>query len=187
MNFNFIDNIDIVSLKEKVLSSDSLWVKRPRVEKDPLNSVQRDTFLIPIKWEEKSMQTGIESLMDEKIFESLNISPFLEKLYQILNKTYGDGIAVRIMITKLPPDCKIYPHHDTGFSLKNAHRIHIPLQSHPSMIFNVDDEIISMKEGEIWEIDNTKLHSVENNSSIDRIHFIIDYQTIYLNIIKRKS
>ena len=187
MNFNFIDNIDIFLLKEKVLSSDSLWVKRPMVEKYPSNSVHRETFLIPIKWEEKSMQTGIESPLDEKIIESLGISSFLEKLYQILNKTYGDGIVVRIMITKLPANCEIYPHHDTGFSLKNAHRIHIPLQTHPSIIFNVDGEIISMKEGEIWEIDNTKLHSVENNSSIDRIHFIIDYQTIYLNIIKRKS
>lgn len=187
MNFNYIDNIDIISLKEKVLSSESLWTKRPKIVENPLINVQRETFLIPLKWQEKSMESGIESLMDEKIKESLDVSPFLEKLYQILHKTYGEGIAVRILITKLPANCKIYPHYDKGFSLKNAHRIHIPLQTHPSIIFNVDDEIISMKEGEIWEIDNTKLHSVENNSPIDRIHFIIDYQTSYLNIIKRKS
>ena len=32
-----------------------------------------------------------------------------------------------------------------------------------------------MREGEIWEINNQNLHSVDNNSNEDRIHFIIDY------------
>ena len=31
-----------------------------------------------------------------------------------------------------------------------------------------------MLEGECWEINNTRLHAVENNSKIDRIHLLID-------------
>jgi hypothetical protein len=31
-----------------------------------------------------------------------------------------------------------------------------------------------MKAGELWEINNHQLHSVENNGEEDRIHLIID-------------
>ena len=31
-----------------------------------------------------------------------------------------------------------------------------------------------MATGECWEINNTRLHSVENNSDIDRVHLLID-------------
>ena len=41
----------------------------------------------------------------------------------------------------------------------------------------VGDEIIQMKQGEIWEIDNAnKVHSVNNDGNTDRIHLLIDYQ-----------
>lgn len=33
-----------------------------------------------------------------------------------------------------------------------------------------------MKEGEIWEINNSVTHSVDNISDEDRVHFIIDYK-----------
>jgi len=32
-----------------------------------------------------------------------------------------------------------------------------------------------LKLGELWEIDNSKSHSVENNSNEYRIHLIVDY------------
>ena len=33
-----------------------------------------------------------------------------------------------------------------------------------------------MKEGDIWEINNSVTHSVQNKSDKDRIHLIIDYK-----------
>ena len=42
------------------------------------------------------------------------------------------------------------------------------------MWFFVDGEKKNLKTGEIWEIDNTKLHKVENLSNSDRVHLIVD-------------
>ena len=50
-------------------------------------------------------------------------------------------------------------------------------------IVKVGECLKYLKEGEIWEIDNTKEHSVTNNSNIDRIHLLIDYK-IYDKKIK---
>jgi hypothetical protein len=52
-------------------------------------------------------------------------------------------------------------------------------------IFEVDNEEINMKMGEIWEIDNfNKEHSVVNNGDMDRIHLIVDWEPIQIKKIQ---
>ena len=53
-------------------------------------------------------------------------------------------------------------------------RTHIPIITNSEVTFTVGGETKFLKEGEIWEINNTKEHSVDNNSDIDRIHLLID-------------
>ena len=40
--------------------------------------------------------------------------------------------------------------------------------------FYVNKERKVMKEGECWEINNKKIHAVENNSNEDRVHLLFD-------------
>jgi aspartyl/asparaginyl beta-hydroxylase (cupin superfamily) len=54
-------------------------------------------------------------------------------------------------------------------------RTHIPIITNSEVTFIVGGETKYLKEGEIWEIDNSKEHSVNNNSNVDRIHLIMDY------------
>ena len=67
------------------------------------------------------------------------------------------------------------PHVDTGEQLLKCKRHHIPIVTHPMVMFYVGGEQINMLEGDVWEINNSKLHQVKNYSNIDRIHIIIDW------------
>jgi aspartyl/asparaginyl beta-hydroxylase (cupin superfamily) len=61
-------------------------------------------------------------------------------------------------------------------SLEFCNRTHIPIKTNDNVLFTVAGETINMKEGEIWEFNNQKYHSVHNNGDEDRWHLIIDYQ-----------
>ncbi|MFB6456145.1 aspartyl/asparaginyl beta-hydroxylase domain-containing protein [Chitinophaga sp. Hz27] len=81
--------------------------------------------------------------------------------------------AVRLL--RLGKDAMIKPHRDldTGYKDGNV-RIHIPVITHPEVIFMLDDVRLEMKAGECWYADFTYLHSVVNNSPVDRVHLVID-------------
>lgn len=80
----------------------------------------------------------------------------------------------RVIITRLPPGKEITPHVDMGAPAEYYSRYHLAIQCLPGNIFKIDDEEVSFRTGEIWWIDNKKMHSVVNNSGDDRIVCIID-------------
>lgn len=87
----------------------------------------------------------------------------------------GDGYPIRTLLTRLSPGGEIMSHMDRNFSLTHCHRVHIPIQTHPDAVFTVGDETIHLPEGEAWEINNRRMHSVLNASPLPRIHLIIDW------------
>ena len=46
----------------------------------------------------------------------------------------------------------------------------------PGIIFTIDGIDKHLKIGEIWEIDNTKMHGVNNPTDTDRVHLIVDFK-----------
>ena len=63
-----------------------------------------------------------------------------------------------------------------------CHRIHIPIITNDQVIFHIDKIPFFLEEGKVYEINNQKLHSVENNSNFDRVHLIIDILPFSKNI-----
>ena len=90
----------------------------------------------------------------------------------------GDGHIEVALLVNLPKNKKILPHTDSGdIHFFKTKRIHIPIITNDKCNFIVGDEMVQMKSGEIWEIDNAnKVHSVNNDGDTDRIHLLIDYQ-----------
>lgn len=80
----------------------------------------------------------------------------------------------RVMINKIAPGGRIHPHEDTPEHTSYYSRFHIVLQSAPGVVFRAGDEQVYMGQGEVWWFDNSKEHEVINNSSVDRIHMIVD-------------
>jgi len=85
------------------------------------------------------------------------------------------GWAVRCILTRLVSGGRINPHSDFGFSLAHAHRFHLPIITNDGVQFTVGDETVNMREGELWEINNRRRHSVVNGGSADRVHLILDW------------
>jgi tetratricopeptide (TPR) repeat protein len=91
----------------------------------------------------------------------------------------NNGFIVRVVLAKLLAGGEIPHHTDSGFSLLNCHRVHIPIVTNEQVIFIVGGEEKNMKVGEFWEINNGTDHAVENRSEEDRIHMIIDWMPNY--------
>lgn len=87
----------------------------------------------------------------------------------------GSGYFVRVILTRLPPGAEIKPHIDEGDSLKRCHRIHVPVISNKESLFMVGKLKFHMPEGDMWEINNRRIHSVYNGGAEPRVHLIMDY------------
>jgi hypothetical protein len=102
----------------------------------------------------------------------------LNNICEIIKKqTGGSGYLLRAILVKLYKKSIIPTHVDSANNtFKFSKRIHIPIITNEKCIFNVGEESINMKVGEIWEMNNDKLsHSVVNDGDEDRVHLIIDW------------
>lgn len=83
----------------------------------------------------------------------------------------------RVMINKIAPGGRIFPHADTPEHAEYYSRFHIVLNSAPGVVFRAGDEQVYMGTGEAWWFNNKLEHEVVNNSAEDRIHMIVDIRT----------
>lgn len=83
----------------------------------------------------------------------------------------------RVMINKIKPGGKVFPHADTPEHANYWDRFHIVLESTPGVIFRCGAETVYMATGEVWWFQNANEHEVINHSANDRIHMIIDIRT----------
>lgn len=88
----------------------------------------------------------------------------------------------RVMINKIRPGGRIYPHADTAAHATYYDRFHYVLQALPGCKFRCGHEEVGMRTGELWWFDNSEEHEVINNSADDRLHLIIDIRTSYFDV-----
>lgn len=97
----------------------------------------------------------------------------LSHIYKILEYHVG-GRVVRCEIINMNANSRIRYHKDRSDVLYLSRRFHIPLKTNASCFFTVNTKTVNMLEGNLYEINNTKWHSVKNLSIENRIHLIID-------------
>lgn len=86
----------------------------------------------------------------------------------------NDGYFVRVLLARLNAGHMIGSHRDHGYSLARAHRIHYPVVTNPGAEFGIAGHVRHLPAGEIWEINNRKVHGVRNPGDA-RVHLILDY------------
>jgi aspartyl/asparaginyl beta-hydroxylase (cupin superfamily) len=102
-------------------------------------------------------------------------SPYIEKAVTSVVGKIGDVNVKQAMLTRLKAGTIIPRHRDRGPLTAKTHRIHVPVITNPSCMFNVGDESMNLEAGQIWIIDNVnRYHGVENNGENDRVHLIVD-------------
>jgi len=87
----------------------------------------------------------------------------------------GAGYFIRASLVRLRAGCGIAEHRDMNYSLTHSHRIHLPIVSNDRVRFTVGKETLHLAEGQLYEINNRRLHSVQNDGAEDRVHLILDF------------
>ena len=169
--FNFIKSYDVEELSSIVAKFDTEWRLDTSRQNQP-NSVHMNTNTYYIR----SFRPGWEPHENLTVFplaNSVYVLSIVDKIIKDLESVH-DGRVSLAMIVKLLPDSDIIPHADESKYLGVVRRHHIPLKTNEEVLFHIDGERINMKVGECWEINNSKVHHVTNNSNEDRVHLIID-------------
>lgn len=94
---------------------------------------------------------------------------------QQLVRENGPGYFIRASLVRLKAGSGIAEHRDMNFSLTHSHRVHLPLVTNENVRFTVGSETLNMAEGQVYEINNRRLHSVRNDGTDDRVHLILDF------------
>jgi hypothetical protein len=129
----------------------------------------RDTKTFPLVWSSLDSITLPTVLMNVDSLAAKLVQPFiafLENLYS--------GIVYKAMLTLLPDGGKIIPHADRGVGLLTIHRCHLVVTAETGTDFMVGDVNKYFAPGTLFEFNNSRVHSVTNNSEADRVHLIID-------------
>ncbi len=181
-NFLHIANIDITVLKQLVLDlPDQQWhsesFRQQRYE------AHRDTETISLVFDPDFRHTHPTRLPALQMFEP-SMRPALAEVADYYDQSskgkalfeeFGLGYFIRANLVQLKSGGEIPPHTDGNFSLTHSHRIHLPIITNDDVRFTVGSETINLKEGELYEINNRRAHSVKNAGSEDRVHLIMDY------------
>lgn len=81
-------------------------------------------------------------------------------------------------------DSVIIPHRDLlelsdlPDDARNAHRMHIPLATNDNCFFSEDNVVYQMREGEVWFLDASRIHSVAVLSQEPRVHLMLDFVNV---------
>ena len=92
-----------------------------------------------------------------------------------LTRQYGIAYFIRANLVRLLPGAAIAEHRDMNFTFTHSHRVHVPIITNDQVLFTVGSETLNIPEGEIYEINNRRTHSVCNEGDEPRVHLILDY------------
>ena len=96
---------------------------------------------------------------------------FVDKIYSFLGAD-SDGLCV---FYYLAPGAVLHPHRDlTGASSNARIRFHVPVITNEDVFFNVSKKRVPLAPGQLWALDTSYLHSVENKSQVTRVHIVIE-------------
>lgn len=168
-NFKFLGTYQVTDIKKKLLSlPDQAWSKNM----DDGSEVHKKAHHLFLK---NDIRT--EHFYGTKHSYYDSFLPKLKPLMEHIDKELGStGHFIRIQFSKHLPGDGFLPHTDSfSKTLIDAHRVHVIINANKDIYFEVDGERKVFKEGEIWEINNAKVHAGQNHSQEDRINLILDY------------
>lgn len=136
--------------------------------------VHKHTETIFLRFRSNVSDCGIAGLkfINYPLFEYyeehiLKILDIIKNYYKI-----NDYCAI---LANLKPLGNIPLHTDNGPYFNSSHRVHLPLLTNSQVNFYIGNEIINMKAGTLYEINNVDcLHGVDNLSNCNRYHLILD-------------
>ncbi len=107
---------------------------------------------------------------------AIHLTAARKMVFSLMTTVEGERLG-RVMINRIRPGGRIYPHADTPEHANYWDRYHFCVQALPGSQFRCGDEQVQMATGEAWFFRNELEHEVVNNSAADRLHLIVDIRT----------
>lgn len=93
--------------------------------------------------------------------------------FLMMSAVEGENLGA-VLVTKIPAGGKVYPHVDTGWHVEFHDKFYLHLESNDGVEFCWSDgQKIKPKKGDLYWLDNTKEHWVNNNGNTDRTTLIV--------------
>jgi aspartyl/asparaginyl beta-hydroxylase (cupin superfamily) len=163
---------DIAQFKDELFEADgSLKNSRPSQEWPHREAFH--IFLRGVSREALAKKRGFHGAVTETVD-----TPFLQH-YPKLARWIDDfarrrgGRVERVVIAALAPHKQVYRHADRGYYFAPRDRYHLVLKSDGSWM-RIAGQEATLKEGEVWWINNKAGHESFNDSDTLRIHLIVD-------------
>jgi len=122
----------------------------------------------------------IERNQDRRVFYS-NPSwavwkPLLQPVIDQAIAPYGfaEPVVPKAMLARLEANARIDRHIDEAPSNPTVHKIHVPIVTNPSALFEIDGEVFHFERGHAVEVNNIVPHAATNGGDTDRIHLIFE-------------
>lgn len=114
-------------------------------------------------------------------YRAWEVLPALRPIvFNLMSEVDGEMLG-GVMITKIPPGCRIERHVDHGWHVDYYKKFYLSIKSDPGSEFicdyGGDVEALNPRPGDVYMFDNRKPHWVTNASSIDRITLICCIRT----------
>lgn len=183
-NFQPIAKVDPVALLNQIVRQPDLW-KADTYLRDYPQGPFGDTDTIFLRFPPASVTELERGEKDEHecvwMDGWLHLPAARSVVFGLMAKVEGERLG-RVMINRLRPGGRVYPHADTPAHADYWDRYHVVLQSGPGCNFRCGEETVQMATGDCWWFQNALEHEVVNNSDDDRIHLIIDIRTEHLTV-----
>jgi mannose-6-phosphate isomerase-like protein (cupin superfamily) len=182
-NFQLIATFDPLPILHQVYRQDGLW-KADTYLRDYPQGPFGDTETIFLRFPPSSVTELERSQKDQHecvwMDGAIHIPAARASILGLMLKVEGERLG-RVMINKLKPGGRVFPHADTPVHANYWDRYHFVLQSSPGVQFRCGDESTYMEPGKVYWFQNAYEHEVINNSSVDRLHMICDIRTAHFD------
>lgn len=170
--FNHLGTADVGDLVERVKDiPDSLWDSENR---DKPNKFARLNDTCHIIFRFLARPDSMFDFHDHPVLWDEwkdALLPIMEQAAKGLG--YENYCFPRVMLARLPAGGEVSRHSD-GEASHYVHKIHVPLITNEETVFHVGTQSMHMPVGEIYEVNNKRIHSVRNDGRHDRIHLIFE-------------
>lgn len=176
-NFTLIaEGIEVAPLLEQIDDQPELWNHRP--ERRLGNSPHRESSDVWIRYAspEAMKQPDFMSMSHRSVWwpAYAKLPAITDLLMRLMDEIDEPLELGGILMTRIPPGCRVYEHHDRGtwhseyYTLKTW----TVIRGNPQCVNTVEDEEMVWEPGECWSHDNLRLHSVRNEGDSERIVLI---------------
>jgi quercetin dioxygenase-like cupin family protein len=180
--FRLAAGINLTTLRMQIARQDHLWREDTYLRdypQGPFEDVETIFVRFPpasVTEIERAGKDGHECVWMDGALHLPAVRPLI---FSLLGSVEGERLG-RVMLNKIRPGGRIFPHADTPVHAEYWDRFHYVVQSSPGVTFRVGEESTQMQTGEVWWFQNLIEHEVINNSADDRIHLVIDIRCQHL-------